>query len=69
MGDISTTNGWTAFSANFLYRKEIDNTLLQNRGYSLALVFSSSNEGDHFQGAIGSTLLIDEVQIVGTTQE
>lgn len=69
MGDISATNGWTAFSAQFLYRKEIDNTLLQSRGYSLAIVFSSSNEGDHFQGAIGSTLLIDDVQITGTTQE
>lgn len=69
MGDINATDGWTAFTANFEYRQDIDQNLLENRGYSLAVVFSSSSEGDHFEGAIGSTLLIDDVQIIGTTQE
>ena len=69
MGDISATDGWTPFSVEFLYRQDIDLETLQNRGYNLAVVFSSSNEGDHFEGAIGSTLLIDDVEIIGTTQE
>jgi hypothetical protein len=69
LGEISATDTWTEFNADFLYRQSLDNTILANRGYSLAVVFSSSNEGDHFEGAVGSTLLIDDVQIIGTTQE
>lgn len=69
LGDISATDGWQEFEAEFLYRQDIDETTLQNMGYSLAVVFSSSNEGDHFEGAVGSTLLIDDVQIIGTTEE
>jgi hypothetical protein len=41
----------------------VDHTLLKNRGYNLALVFSSSKEGANFCGAIGSTLYIDKVVI------
>lgn len=69
LGDISATDGWQEFSVEFLYRQDIDEETLQNFGYSLALVFSSSNEGDHFEGAVGSTLYVDDVQIIGTTQE
>lgn len=69
MGDISRTNGWQPFRAEFLYRSEINPELLANQGYSLALVFSSSKEGDHYEGAIGSTLLVDEVEIICQIQE
>ena len=55
--------------APFLYRQEVDQETLQNRGYSLAIVFSSSNEGDKFEGAVGSTLLIDDVSIISQKQE
>ena len=36
---------------------------LANRGYNLALVFSSSKTGDFFEGAEGSTLLIDKLEL------
>lgn len=36
--------------------------------YNLAIVFSSSIRGDHFEGAPGSTLLIDEIEL-GYEQE
>lgn len=69
LGGIAATNGWTPFEVDFLYRQEVDQALLANRGYSLAIVFSSSIEGDHFEGAIGSTLLIDDVQIIAQTEQ
>lgn len=69
MGNVSSTETWTPFAIDFQYRQEIDPELLRNRGYSLSIVFSSSNEGDHFEGAIGSTLCIDDISIIGTTQE
>ena len=40
----------------------IDEELLKMGGYSLALVFSSSKTGDTFEGAVGSTLYIDEIE-------
>ena len=69
LGDVGQTNGWRPFEAPFLYRQEVDQETLQNRGYSLAIVFSSSNEGDKFEGAVGSTLLIDDVSIISQKQE
>ena len=36
---------------------------LQNDGYNLAIVFASSVKGDLFEGAVGSTLYIDEVEL------
>lgn len=73
MGDIDDTGDdeWHEFKANFDYynNKDLDQETLENRGYSLAIVFSSSKDGDHFMGAIGSTLILDDVRIVCTSQE
>lgn len=73
MGDIDDTGDdeWHEFKANFYYynNKDLDQETLENRGYSLAIVFSSSKDGDHFMGAIGSTLILDDVRIVCTSQE
>lgn len=69
MGDVAPTNGWQQFSVNFVYHEDIDLDLLAARGYSLAIVFSSSNEGDQFEGAIGSTMLIDEVRVICKKEE
>ena len=33
-------------------------------GYNLSLVFSSSKEGAQFEGAVGSTLYVDEVELM-----
>lgn len=73
MGDIDDTGDdeWHEFKANFVYynNKDLDQETLENRGYSLAIVFSSSKDGDNFKGAIGSTLILDDVRIVCTSQE
>ena len=62
--DITDTDDWTEFSINFEYSEEIDRQLLADRGYNLAVVFTSSIDGASFRGAIGSTLYIDEVKII-----
>ena len=67
--DIVPTDTWTQFTVDFSYIGEFDLDLLENRGYSLAIVFSSSADGAFFQGAIGSTLCIDNVQIICETVE
>lgn len=57
------TSTWTLFEVPFQYveGKTYDP---KNKKYKLALVFSSSEEGSLFNGAIGSTLYIDEVEIL-----
>lgn len=64
-GHVHKTEGWTKFELDFDYISELDPEVLARYGYSLAVVFSSSCEGAEFQGAIGSTLLIDKVKITG----
>lgn len=61
--EVKVTDVWTEFDVEFKYNAEIDRKLLDNRGYSLAVVFTSSIDGASFQGAIGSTLYIDEVKV------
>ena len=61
--DIVQVDEWTAFDLPFEYRKELDMQRLENCGYNLAVVFSSSVEGASFKGAVGSTLWIDEVSL------
>ena len=64
LGYVAPTDSWTEFDIEFNYTAAPDLDLLANRGYSLALVFSSSKKGDSFIGAVGSRLLIDKVRIV-----
>lgn len=63
MGYVRPTTAWTEVTIPFKYYTTPDQTLLYNRGYSLAIVFSSSSEGDKFCGAIGSTLCVDRLRI------
>lgn len=64
LGEVNETNGWTRFDVAFVYSADIDKSLLENNGYSVAIVFSSSEEGDKFEGAVGSTLCVDEVELI-----
>ncbi|MEG2514336.1 MAG: PCMD domain-containing protein, partial [Bacteroidaceae bacterium] len=59
-------NEWTKFELPFVMKKgkTIDKEKLKNNKYSIAIVFTSSIEGAYFRGAIGSTLYIDEVELV-----
>lgn len=63
VASLPATDEWTRFEMRFEGTTPIDAKLLANRGYNLALVFSSSKTGDTFEGAVGSTLYIDEVDI------
>ena len=62
--DISEASDWTRFKVDFVYSSEVDPDLLANYGYSFTLVFSSSVNGGDFEGAVGSTLCVDEVRVV-----
>lgn len=60
------TNEWTYFDLEFEYRQEITPLIMWNAGYSLTVVFSSSSGGASFCGAVGSTLCVDEVEVIST---
>ena len=63
---------WTHFSEPFrlMPGKEFDEERLRNDGYAIAVVATSSRQGAYFEGAIGSTLYVDELRVVweGTTE-
>ena len=67
--EVKTTSEWTYFEIPFEPTGVVDEQILENRGYSLALVFAASTHGDTFEGAIGSTLYIDKVRIICTHDE
>lgn len=57
---------WTQFYIPFVNKpgKSVDKDKLEAGKYNVAIVFSSSLEGDRFNGAVGSTLYIDEVELI-----
>ncbi len=64
--DRKASEEWVYFNVPFTYRegKSIDPDKLKNGQYSIAVVMSSSQDGDYFSGAIGSTLMVDEITLV-----
>lgn len=62
--NVTSTDSWTRFDVDYTYLNDIDTDLLQNFGYSIAIVFTSSANGAYFEGAVGSTLDIDKVEVV-----
>ena len=60
---LPATDEWKPFEMFFEDVAPVDQQILDNYGYNLALVFSSSKRGAEFCGAIGSTLYIDEVEL------
>lgn len=57
------TTEWQEFTLPMEYRSEIDETILENKGYSIVISFASSWRGGEFKGAIGSKLYLDNVQL------
>ena len=57
-------NEYELFTADFVYEKELDPQKLKDYKYSLAVVFTASERGDYFEGAAGSTLWIDDVEVL-----
>ncbi|MGI6242192.1 MAG: PCMD domain-containing protein [Prevotella sp.] len=69
MGKVPETETWTSFSITFDYSSPIDYTLLEEQGYNLTIVLSSSKEGKEFQGAVDSQLCIDRLRIICKKEE
>jgi len=69
VASMPPTSEWRRFEMTFEGSTPIDAELLANRGYNLSLVFSSSKTGDAFEGAVGSTLFIDKVEITFKNEE
>ncbi len=67
--ETRVTGEWLYFDVPFEYSEEIDYDILDTMGYSLVIAFCSSRDGNIYQGAIGSTLYIDEVRIVVEGEE
>ncbi len=67
--DIKETDEWTFFEVEFNYRGEVDKALLAERGYSFTVVFSSSEGGASFEGAVGSELWVDKVRVIASHEE
>jgi len=63
VASLPPTTEWRPFEMTYEGTTPIDAALLANGGYNLTLVFSSSKAGDTFEGAVGSTLYIDKVEI------
>lgn len=61
--DVKYTDDWTEFVVDFVYTEPVDRRLLDDYGYNIAVVFSSSKEGAYFEGAVGSTLCVDKVSV------
>ncbi len=64
MPTVPPTDSWTPFDIEFKYTEPIDEQLLENNGYNLTIVFSSSINGAYFLGGIGSTLCIDKIRLI-----
>ena len=69
VASLPPTDVWTRFEMTFASATPVDLQRLKEQGYNLALVFSSSKTGDTFEGAVGSTLYIDKVEIVFKAEE
>ncbi len=62
---LNDTDGWTEFKLELKNTgKEIDRIWLQDGGYGFSLIFSSSADAGNFCGAVGSTLLLDDIEII-----
>ena len=64
--DVIESDQWTDFEIPFepVKGRVIDDTKLKNGKYKLGIVLSSSVDGAYFKGAVGSTLYVDEVELI-----
>lgn len=60
------TANWTEFNIPFVVKngKKVDLQKLKEGKYNLSVLFTSSIDGDDFKGAVGSTLYIDDVEVI-----
>ena len=65
LSDHKETDEWTRFTIPFkpVDGRTIDADKLKAGKYSLAIIMSSSKDGAKFEGAVGSTLYVDELEL------
>lgn len=68
VASLPATDEWARFEMTF-DEGSVDPEVLAAYGYSWTLIFSSSKGGDSFEGAIGSTLYVDEVEVTYKANE
>ena len=56
------TDEWVEFDLPFVWKEDIDPDILANKGYNVAIVCSSSKNGDAFVGAVGSRLYLSSLR-------
>jgi len=63
---LARATEWVHFSEPFrlMDGKTFDTEKLEQNGYAITVVCTSSREGATFEGAVGSTLFVDELQII-----
>lgn len=68
--DRHASDTWVEFSVPFKLwpGKSIDPQKLADGRYNIAVVMSSSQDGDYFSGAVGSTLSVDQLLITCKTE-
>lgn len=59
--ETPANNGFIHFSIPFSYKEELDFT---KNDYRLTIVLASSKDGNEYQGAVGSTLIADDLELV-----
>ena len=59
--DCSAKKDYTEFDIPFVYKEKLD---YDQYDYKMAVSFTSSKEGAFFRGAIGSVLIVDDVEVV-----
>lgn len=69
VAEIPETDTWTPFEMTFKYLTDIDMEELENQGYNLTIVFTSSTDGAFYEGAPGSTIYIDSVKLTCESEE
>lgn len=62
-GLADTKGEWVSFKIDFKLSE--GKTYDPSKTYKLAIVCSSSKDGDKFKGALGSTLWVDELEVIG----
>lgn len=62
VASLPPTNEWTPFEM-FFEGKDAPDDMVARKDFNLAIVFSSSLRGAQFEGAIGSMLFVDEVEV------
>lgn len=69
--DKKETDTWTRFAIpfNMCESKSIDQAKVKAGKYNIAIIMSSSIDGAKFNGAVGSTLYVDEMQLFYKPEE